>query len=97
MANQEEKYVADSKVGNFDTIRDDEIKLHDIWIVLAKRKKVIIAIFLISILAAAIYCFTASPIYRLETHVKIYMPKDLITIKKKIADCERYRFHDRKN
>jgi capsular polysaccharide biosynthesis protein len=81
MANQEEKYVADSKVGNFDTIRDDEINLSDMSKVLAKRKKGIIAIFLISILAAAIYCFTASPIYRLETHVKIYMPKDLITIK----------------
>lgn len=81
MANQEEKYVADSKVGNFDTIRDDEINLSDIWKVLAKRKKVIIAIFVISLLSAAIYCFTASPIYRLEASAKLYMPKDIIAIK----------------
>ncbi len=81
MANQEEKCVADSKIGNFDTIRDDEIKLHDIWKVLAKRKKVVIAIFLISLLGAAIYCLTATPIYRLETSAKLYMPKDIITIK----------------
>ena len=73
---EEEKYVADPKVGNFETIQDDEINLYNIWKVLAKRKEVIIAIFVISLLGATIYCFTASPIYRLETSAKLYMPKE---------------------
>jgi capsular polysaccharide biosynthesis protein len=81
MVNKEEKFAADSRAGHCDAIENDEITLSDIWQVLAKRKKVIIALFLISLLSAAIYCFTAAPIYRLDTHAKIYMPRDIISIK----------------
>ena len=79
--NTEDPHADDSRVGHSAAIENDEIRLFDIWQILANRKKVIIAIFLISLLGAAIYCFMAAPIYRLETHAKIYMPKDIITIK----------------
>ena len=81
MMNTEDPHADDSRVGHSAAIENDEIRLFDIWQILANRKKVIIAIFLISLLGAAIYCFMAAPIYRLETHAKIYMPKDIITIK----------------
>jgi hypothetical protein len=81
MNKEEGKYVVDPKLGNLGTIRDDEINLYNLWKVIAKRKVIIIAIFLISLLGATIYCFTAPPIYRLETYVKLYMPKDIITVK----------------
>jgi len=80
MDNKEEKNAVDSKVGNFEIVEDDEINLYDLWQVLAKRKKVIIALFLISLLGAAIYCFTAAPIYRLETSIKLYLPPDITTL-----------------
>jgi len=81
MSVKEEKNIVDPMVGNVETIQDDEINLYDLWKVIAKRKTIIIAIFLISILGATIYCFTASPIYRVETYVKLYMPKDISTVK----------------
>lgn len=80
MVNKEENNMADSKADNFETMRDDETNLYDLWKVIVKRKIIIIAIFLISLLGATIYCFTAPNIYRLETHVKLYMPKDIITV-----------------
>lgn len=81
MIDQEEKYDVDPRARNFETIREDEVNLYDLWKVILKRKMIIIAIFLISLLGAAIYCFAASPIYRLETHMKLYMPKDIVTVK----------------
>ena len=81
MNKKEEKYVVDPKLGNFGTIQDDEINLYNLWRVIAKRKAIIIAIFLISLLGATIYSFTAPPIYRLETYAKLYMPKDILTVK----------------
>lgn len=81
MSVKEEKNIVDPMVGNVETIQDDEINLYDLWKVIAKRKTIIITIFLISILGATIYCFTASPIYRVETYVKLYMPNDISTVK----------------
>ena len=78
---EEEKCVVDPKLGNFGTIQADEINLYNLWKVIAKRKMIIIAIFLLSLLGATIYCFTAPPIYRLETYAKLYMPKDILTVK----------------
>jgi LPS O-antigen subunit length determinant protein (WzzB/FepE family) len=81
MNKEEEKCVVDPKLGNFGTIQADEINLYNLWKVIAKRKMIIIAIFLLSLLGATIYCFTAPPIYRLETYAKLYMPKDILTVK----------------
>jgi LPS O-antigen subunit length determinant protein (WzzB/FepE family) len=81
MSVKEEKNVVDSKSSNFEIDKDDEINLYDLWKVIAKRKTIIIALFLISILGATIYCFTASPIYRVETYMKLYIPKDISIIK----------------
>jgi len=78
---EEEKYVVDPKLGNDGTIQDDEIDLYKVWKVIAKRKATIIAIFLISLLGATLYCFTAPSIYRLETYAKLYMPRDILTVK----------------
>jgi capsular polysaccharide biosynthesis protein len=81
MNKEEAKYVVDPKLGNVGTIQDDEINLYNLWKVIAKRKAIILAIFLIALLGATIYCFTAPPIYRLETYAKLYMPKDILTVK----------------
>jgi LPS O-antigen subunit length determinant protein (WzzB/FepE family) len=81
MVNEEEKNVVDSKAGNFEIDKDDEINLYDLWKVVVKRKMIIIAIVLISLLGAAMYCFIAPQIYRVETYVKLYMPKDISTVK----------------
>ena len=79
MNKEEEKYVVDPKLGNFGTIQDDEINFYNLWKVIAKRKGIIIAIFLISLLGATIYCFTAPPIYRLETYAKLsFTSKELM-------------------
>lgn len=67
--------MVDSQSGNY------EINLYDLWKVIVKRKMIIIAIFVISLFGAAIYCFTAPKIYRLETYVKLYMPKDILIVK----------------
>lgn len=85
MVNKEEKNMVDSKAGNFETDEYDEINLYDLWKVIVKRKKIIIAIFLISLLSATIYCFTVPKIYRLETYMKLYIPKDIITVKEVTA------------
>ena len=81
MVNKEEKNLVDSKAGNFETDEYDEINLYDLWKVIVKRKKIIIAIFLISLLGAVIYCFTAPQIYQLEIYVKLYMPTGILTVK----------------
>lgn len=82
MVNQEEeKCRVDSKLGDCDVHRDDIINFYNLWNFLAKRKMIIIAIFLISVLGTAIFCSTLPPIYRLEAYAKLYMPKDIITVK----------------
>ena len=80
MVNQEEeKRRVDSKLGNCDAHRDDIMNFYNLWKVLAKRKMIIIAIFLISVLGAAIFCYTRPPIYRLETYAKLsLMSKELM-------------------
>jgi capsular polysaccharide biosynthesis protein len=72
--------VVGPKVDNVGTIQDDEINLYNLWRVIAKRKAIILAIFLISILGATIYCFAAPSIYRLETSIKIYSPQGITTV-----------------
>jgi hypothetical protein len=59
----------------------DEISLSDLWAVVVKRKMIIIVIFLLSLIGATIYVFTSPKIYRLETHMKLYLPKDVTTVK----------------
>ena len=61
--------------------RQDEISLSDLWAVVVKRKMIVIVLFLISLIGAMLYVFTAPRIYRLETHMKLYLPKDVTTVK----------------
>jgi LPS O-antigen subunit length determinant protein (WzzB/FepE family) len=61
--------------------RPDEMSLSDLWAVVVKRKMIIIVLFLISLLGAMLYVFTSPMIYRLETHMKLYLPKDVTTVK----------------
>jgi hypothetical protein len=81
MADKEETQAVDSKPGHCETIQDDKMNFYNLWKVLAKRKMIIIAIFLISVLGSAIYCSTRPPTYRLETYAKLSMPKDIMTVK----------------
>ena len=81
MNKEEEKCVVDPKLGNFGTIQDDEINLYNLWKAIVKRKMTIIAIFLISLIGAMLYVFTSPEIYRLEAHMKLYLPKDWSTVR----------------
>jgi capsular polysaccharide biosynthesis protein len=77
---EEEKNIVTSQYGNYGTTRDDEINLYDVWEVIVKRKNIIVALFLISLLGAAIYCFVTPKIYRLETYIKIHTPPGITTV-----------------
>ncbi len=46
--------------------RDDEIDLYDLWLVLKKRKIVILAVILISLAAAIVYAALAQKVYRVS-------------------------------
>jgi len=81
MVNKEEKHMGADKSYNSSTIQNDEFNLYNLWKVILKRKGVIITIFVISLLVATIYCITAPPIYQLETYLRLYMPKDITTVK----------------
>ena len=81
MVNREEKNIEDSQHSNYNITQDDEINLYDLWKVIVKRKKIVITIFLISLLGAVIYCLAAPKIYSIETYMKLYMPKDISTVK----------------
>ncbi len=48
---------------------DDEIDLYELWLVLKKRKKIVLSITFIFTLLAVLYCFLASPVYRTEASV----------------------------
>jgi uncharacterized protein involved in exopolysaccharide biosynthesis len=61
--------------------RLQEIRLSDLWAVLAKRKMTIIALFLLSLLGAALLAYSSPKIYRLEAHMKMYLPKEVTTVK----------------
>jgi LPS O-antigen subunit length determinant protein (WzzB/FepE family) len=61
--------------------RMQEIRLSDLWAVLAKRKMTIIALFLLSLLGAALLAYSSPKIYRLEAHMKMYLPKEVTTVK----------------
>jgi LPS O-antigen subunit length determinant protein (WzzB/FepE family) len=58
---------------------DDEINLHDLWKVLAKRKKLIIGLFLISVIAAAVISLLTPKVYRGVSVLQIYA-KDFTAI-----------------
>jgi len=81
MADKEETQAVDSKPGHCETVQDDKMNFVNLCKFLAKRKMITLAIFLTSVLGAAIFSFTLPPIYRLETYAKLYMPKDIITVK----------------
>ena len=61
--------------------RQDEISLYDLWSVIVKRKMILIALVCLSLLGAALFAFTSPKIYRLEAHMKLYLPKDAATVK----------------
>ena len=48
---------------------DDEIDLYELWLVLKKRKKIVLSITFILTLFAVLYCFLASPVYRTKTSI----------------------------
>lgn len=58
-----------------------EIRLSDLWAVIAKRKMTVIALFLLSLLGAALLAYSSPKIYRLEAHMKLYLPKEVTTVK----------------
>lgn len=51
--------------------KDDEIDLRDIWVTLFKRKLTILAMSVISTIAAATYAWTATPIYKGEMLIEV--------------------------
>lgn len=51
-------------------LRDDEINLYDLWRVIVKRKKLIIGLFLISTISAAIISLLMPKVYRGEAFLK---------------------------
>ncbi len=48
---------------------DDEIDLYELWLVIKKRKNVIIGLFIFSVVATAIISFIMTPIYRTTSSV----------------------------
>ena len=48
---------------------DDEIDLYELWLVLKKRKKIVLSVTFIFTFLAVLYCFLASPVYRTEASV----------------------------
>lgn len=76
-----EKKIANSSTSDIIMNQDDEISLYDLWEVIIKRKMIIIVVLVISLFFAVGYSFVAEKIYRLETTIKIYTTKDLITVK----------------
>jgi len=50
---------------------EDEISLYDLWIVILKRKKLIIGLFLFAVISAAIISFLMPKIYRGDTVLRI--------------------------
>jgi len=81
MINKEEKNVVDPCASHFATSQDDGINLYDLWSIIVKRKKVIIAIFIIFLMGAIIYCFITPNIYRVVTYIRVYIPKYLTSEK----------------
>jgi|GEM_PF-1316371 len=61
--------------------RQDEISLYDLWSVIVKRKMVLIVLLFLSLLGAALFAFTSPKVYRLEAHMKLYLPRDAVTVK----------------
>ncbi len=43
---------------------DDEIDLYELWLTLKKRKKIIVGLFIFSVVAAAVISFIMTPVYR---------------------------------
>lgn len=73
-------------------IREDEINLYDYWRVIVKRKRLIIGLFLVAVLASAIISFSMPKIYRGEVILKLtakeLTAKELLSVIGKI-DAER--------
>jgi len=61
---------------------EDEINLYDLWKVIVKRKAIIIGLFFISILSAAVITFNMPKIYRGEAilSVRVFPPKEIVSI-----------------
>lgn len=61
---------------------EDEINLYDYWRVIVKRKKLIIGLFLVSVLASAVISFLMPKIYRGEVVLKLpsITAKELVSI-----------------
>lgn len=53
------------------TTYDDEINLYDYWKVIVKRKRLIVGLFLVAVLASAIISFLMPKIYRGEVALKL--------------------------
>jgi len=73
-------------------VYDDEINLYDYWKVIVKRKRLIIGLFLVAVLASAIISFLMPKIYRGEVVLKLpaLTAKELLSIIGKI-DAEKIK------
>ncbi|MFZ3122395.1 MAG: Wzz/FepE/Etk N-terminal domain-containing protein [Thermodesulfovibrionales bacterium] len=67
-------------------VREDEINLYDYWKVIVKRKRLIIGLFLVSVLASAVISLLMPKIYRGEVVLTrlVFLPKELIVVVGKI-------------
>ncbi len=48
---------------------DDEIDLYELWLVLKRRKKIVLSITALFIFLSVLYCFIAPPVYRTKTTI----------------------------
>jgi uncharacterized protein involved in exopolysaccharide biosynthesis len=60
---------------------NDEINLYDLWKVIAKRKKLIIGLFIVIVVSTAIGSFLMPDIYRGEAGLLVILKSDVITAK----------------
>lgn len=66
-------------------VREDEINLYDYWKVIVKRKRLIIGIFLVVVLASAIISFLMPKIYRGEVVLKLPLASKELTSKELLS------------
>ncbi len=66
---KDEKKLYEEKIQQEVCYDDDEIDLYELWLTIKKRKKVIIGLFLFSVIATAIISFIMTPIYRTTASV----------------------------
>lgn len=56
---------------NTKTLQNDEIDLRELWTTLVKRKMTILTVTAITTISAALYAYTAAPVYRGEVLVEV--------------------------